>query len=414
MDKVQFNSISEALIELRRGKPVVVVDDEQRENEGDFICAAEKCTPDVINFMLKNGRGLICVAIPKNRAKQLDFKYMVDPGENSSLHETAFTVSVDYKLGTSTGISAFDRAKTVNAISDPTAKKEDFSCPGHIFPLIADNAGIFRRQGHTEAAVDLMRFAALEPAGVLVEILNEDGSMARIPDLAKIAKQFKLKMIAIKDLVSYRLRFESRVERVVTVELPTWWGNFELVAFRDLATDDEHIALIMGEWKTDEEVLVRIHSECLTGDLFGSARCDCGEQLRSALQIIEHNGKGALIYLRQEGRGIGLFNKLKSYKLQEEGFDTVLANIALGFDSDTRDYTIACHMLDALNIKSVKLLTNNPDKSTCLETYGIEVKESIPMLVKSSGSSYLRNYLQTKKDKMGHSLDLDCVVPDWD
>ena len=414
MSKVQFNSISEALIELRQGKPVIVVDDEQRENEGDFLCSAEKCTPETINFMTKHGRGLICVAIPKSRAEQLDFEYMVNPATNNSMHETAFTNSVDYKLGTTTGISVFDRAKTVNAIADPAVQKENFSCPGHVFPLVADNAGVFRRQGHTEAAVDLMRFAALESAGVLVEILNDDGSMARVPDLVKVAKRFKLKMITIKDLILYRLRFESRVERVVTVELPTCWGNFELVAFRDLATDDEHIALIMGEWKADEEVLVRIHSECLTGDLFGSARCDCGEQLRSALQIIEHNGKGALIYLRQEGRGIGLFNKLKTYKLQEEGLDTVLANVALGFDSDSRDYTVACHILDALNIKSVKLLTNNPDKSECLETYGIKVNESISMVTKSSGSSYLRNYLQTKKDKMGHAIEVGCVVPDWD
>ncbi len=414
MNKVDFNSISEALIELRQGKPIIVVDDKDRENEGDLICAAEKCTPEIVNFMTKHGRGLICVAVERNRAKQLDLKYMVNPEENCSLHETAFTVSVDYKLGTTTGISASDRARTVNAISDPATKREDFSRPGHIFPLIADNAGIFRRQGHTEAAVDLMRLAGLRPAGALVEVLNEDGSMARTPSLAKIAKRFKLKMITIKELIAYRLRFESRVERVVTVALPTLWGEFELVAFRDLASDEEHIALIMGDWEPDEEVLIRIHSECLTGDLFGSARCDCGEQLRSALQIIKHNGKGALIYLRQEGRGIGLFNKLKAYELQEKGFDTVQANIALGFHSDARDYIVACHMLDALNIKSVKLLTNNPDKSACLESYGIKVKESIPMTVSSHGPSYLRNYLKTKRDKMGHTIDLDCVVPDWE
>ena len=415
MDDIRFNSISEALLDLRQGKLVIVVDGEDRENEGDFIGAAEKCTPEMINFMATHGRGLICVAINGERVAALHLPMMVEYEKNNALHKTAFTVSVDYSLGTTTGISAADRAKTVAALADPDVPEDHFARPGHIFPLRAVVGGLFRRLGHTEAGVDLARLAGLHPTAVLVEILNHDGTMARVPDLAKVAKQFDLKIITIQDLLAYRLLRESRVERVVTVDLPTRWGNFDLVAFRDVLTGDGHLALTKGAWTVDEPVLVRMHSECMTGDVFGSLRCDCGDQIQAALQMIEREGKGVLLYLKEEGRGIGLLNKLKAYRLQEVGFDTVQANVALGFDPDSRDYNVACHMLHALELRRVRLLTNNPVKLACVQLSGVEVVEQISMPMQVHGHNRL--YLKTKRDKMGHFSDLllsDRLVPNWD
>lgn len=414
-DEFRFNTIPEALLDLRQGKLVVVADDEDRENEGDFIGAAEKATPEMINFMATHGRGLICVAITGERATELNLSMMVELENNTALHQTAFTVSVDYSLGTTTGISAADRAKTVVALADPHMPHTHFVRPGHIFPLRAAPGGIFRRMGHTEAGVDLARLAGLQSAAVLVEIMNDDGTMARVPNLIQIAKQFHLKIITIKDLLAYRLRHESRVERVVSVDLPTRWGEFELVAFRDVLTGDGHLALTKGSWTSSESVLVRVHSECMTGDAFGSLRCDCGDQIQLAMQMIERAGKGAVLYLRQEGRGIGLFNKLKAYRLQEAGFDTVQANVALGFNPDDRDYNIASHMLYALDLRRIKLLTNNPAKLDCLRRAGIEIEEHIPMPMQVHGKN--RRYMRTKHDKLGHFGDLllsDRIVPNWD
>jgi 3,4-dihydroxy 2-butanone 4-phosphate synthase/GTP cyclohydrolase II len=340
---------------------------------------------------------------------------MVKQEDNTASHQTPFTVSVDYALGTTTGISASDRAKTVVALADPDVSENHFVRPGHIFPLSASPGGVFRRMGHTEAAVDLMRLAALHPTAVLVEIMNQDGTMARVPDLMKVARKFDLKIITIKDLLAYRLQHESRVERVVTVHLPTRWGEFELIAFRDSVTGDAHLALCKGTWDPEEPVIVRLHSECVTGDAFGSLRCDCGDQIEAALQMIERAGKGILIYLKQEGRGIGLLNKLKAYRLQEAGFDTVQANVALGFESDSRDYTVACHILCALQLRRARLLTNNPGKLACLQRFGIEVVEQISMPMQVHGKN--RAYLRTKHTKMGHSSDLllnDSVVSNWD
>ena len=405
MKEISYNTISEALIELRRGKLIIVVDDDTRENEADFIGAADKCTPDMINFMATHGRGLICSAITQQRADELELKLMVAPEDNDALHETPFTISVDFKHGTTTGISAADRAKTVKALTDSNITSEDFSRPGHIFPLRAAEGGVFKRNGHTEATVDLMDLAGLQKAGVLCEIMNEDGSMARGEDVMRLAKQFSLKVITIKDLINYKLRYESRVERVVTIQLPTRWGDFELIAFRDTFTDQEHLALVKGSWGHDDDVLVRIHSECLTGDVFGSARCDCGDQIQIAMKLIQEHECGVVLYMREEGRGIGLLNKLKAYSLQECGFDTVQANRALGFDADHRDYSVAAHMLHALDISRVQLITNNPNKSKWLETYGIKLTQRIP-LATHAGNVFRERYLKTKKDKMGHIIPM--------
>lgn len=403
---IQFDAISEALMELRRGRLVITVDDEKRENEGDFIGAAEKCSPEMINFMASQGRGLICTAISEQRADEIGLKLMVPSDENDSLHTTSFTVSVDLKHGTSTGISAADRAKTVKALADSNITQEDFSRPGHIFPLRAADGGVFQREGHTEAAVDLMDLAGMHKAGVLCEILKEDGSMARLPDLMEIAKRHSLKIISIRDLIRHKLRFESRVERVVTVQLPTCWGEFELIAFRDNLTGQEHLALIKGSWAKDDDVLVRIHSECLTGDVFRSSRCDCGDQLETAMKLIQEHRCGVVLYMREEGRGIGLINKLKAYSLQECGFDTVQANRALGFDADQRDHSVAAHILHALHIERIQLLTNNPNKCSWIENYGIKLVRRIPILSQSD-NQFRKKYLKAKKEKMGHIIALD-------
>lgn len=400
-----FNSISESLIELRRGKLIIVVDDEDRENEGDFIGAAEKCTPEMINFMATHGRGLICTAVTSQTANELQLAPMITDEQNDSAHTTPFTVSVDFKHGTTTGISAEDRSKTVKALSDPRARADDFYKPGHVFPLVASPGGVFKREGHTEATVDLMDLAGLSNSGVLCEIMNTDGTMARVPDLFVIAKKFGLKIITIKDLINYKLRYESRVQRVISVEMPTKWGEFELIAFRDVYTNREHLALIKGAWGSDDDVLVRIHSECLTGDVLGSSRCDCGDQLEISLKMIEENGAGVVLYMREEGRGIGLFSKLKAYSLQEAGLDTVQANRALGYDADHRDYSVAANMLYALNIERVQLITNNLNKCSWMEGYGIKIVRRIPVICKDN-NHFNKKYLATKEDKMGHVFSL--------
>ncbi len=412
MSKFTFNTVNEALSDLKLGKLVVVVDDESRENEGDLIGAAEKCTPEMINFMATHGRGLICAAISEGRSAKLGLDLMVDTNENSAIHETPFTVSVDYKHGTTTGISAADRYKTIKALADPAIGANDFARPGHIFPLRATKGGVFRREGHTEATVDLMELAGLRPAGVLCEILKEDGNMARLPDLFEFAERHHLKVLTIKDLIKHRLRYESRVEHEITVQLPTCWGDFELSAFRDIYTDKEHLALIHGTWEPGDDVLVRIHSECLTGDVFGSARCDCGEQIRIAMEMVQQSKRGVILYMREEGRGIGLVNKLKAYALQEQGYDTVDANIELGFEADQRDFSVAAHILRALNVQNLQLITNNPDKCNWMEAYEINLVKRIAM-ISPTDSEFRRNYLKTKRDKMGHVIELKNIVPHW-
>jgi len=380
---------------------VIVVDDEDRENEGDFICAAELTTPEIVNFMAKNGRGLICVPLPEERCEELDLELMV--GKNTSPHETPFTVSVDLvsKL-TTTGISAHDRCLTINALVDKHTKPSDLGRPGHIFPLKAKSKGVLRRAGHTEAAVDLTRLAGLKPGGTLVEIMNDDGTMARLPDLIKIAKQFDIKIISIRDLISYRLKKESILEEGVKVHLPTEFGDFDFIPFRQTSSGLEHAALVKGSWTKDDTVLVRVHSSCFTGDIFGSLRCDCGPQLHEAMKMVDKQGRGAVIYLSQEGRGIGLFNKIKTYKLQEEGRDTVEANLELGFGEDERDYGIGANIMRELGLGKVKLISNNPVKRAGLEGYGIEIVETISLEI--SPNPHNEFYLQTKADKMGHVL----------
>jgi len=395
-----MNKIEEALSDLASGKIIIVLDDEDRENEGDLICSAELCTSDIINFMATNAKGLICVAITEKRAEQLNLEPMVR--NNSALHNTKFTVSVDYAHGTTTGISASDRAKTVRALAKADTKPSDLLRPGHIFPLIAHNEGVLRRAGHTEASVDLMKLAGLEPAAVLCEIINEDGTMSRYPDLAKFAEKFNLKMITIKDLIAYKLKIENLVEKIAETKLPTDFGEFRLVAFENKYDRKEHIALIKGEINSDEPVLTRVHSECLTGDVFHSLRCDCGEQLEGALKLIQNEGNGVLLYMRQEGRGIGLINKIKAYELQEKGLDTVEANIHLGFEPDPRDYGIGAQILRTLGVKKMRLITNNPQKRVGLESYGLEVVELVPIEVQPNEIN--KNYLKTKKNKMGHIL----------
>ncbi len=396
-----MNTIEEAIADIKAGKVIIVVDDEDRENEGDFLTAARNITPEVINFMATHGRGLICAAVTEERARELKLELMVT--SNTALHETAFTVSIDLLgYGCTTGISAYDRAKTVQALIDPEMKAADFGRPGHIFPLIAKSGGVLRRTGHTEATIDFARLAGFEPCGALVEVLNEDGTMARLPDLVKVAKQFDLKIVTIKDLISYRLAKESIVSRQVEVNMPTQWGDFKLIDYKVDTNGEEHLALVKGEWEKDEAVYVRVHSSCVTGDIFGSCRCDCGPQLHKAMEMIEKEGKGVIVYMNQEGRGIGLLNKLKAYKLQEQGLDTVEANLELGFKMDERDYGVGAQILRDLGVSKMKLMTNNPVKRVGLIGYGLVVTENIPIIIPSNPHN--EKYIQTKKDKMGHSF----------
>jgi len=404
--KDRFDAIEEAIADIRQGKVVIVVDDEDRENEGDFVTAARNATPETINFMAMYGRGLICAPLTEERCTELGLELMVR--DNTALHETPFTVSVDVKgRGTTTGISATDRSKTMIALIDPATKADDLARPGHIFPLKARNGGVLRRTGHTEAAVDLARMAGFEPAGLIVEIMNDDGTMARLPELRVIAERFNLKLISIEDLVAYRMRTERIVERQVDVKLPTVYGDFDLVAYHQTTTNEEHLALIKGSWTPDEPVLVRVHSSCVTGDIFGSCRCDCGPQLHRAMELIEREGKGVIVYMQQEGRGIGLLNKLRAYKLQEQGADTVDANLMLGFDMDARDYGVGAQILHDLGVRKMRLLTNNPKKRTGLVGYGLEIVENIPIEI--AANTHNREYLLTKKRKMGHHLGLEDV-----
>jgi 3,4-dihydroxy 2-butanone 4-phosphate synthase / GTP cyclohydrolase II len=398
-----LDSIESAIEDIKRGKLVVVVDDEDRENEGDFITAARNVTPEIVNFMSKHGRGLICTPLIEDRCEELGLDLMVN--NNTALHETAFTVSVDLLgHGCTTGISAHDRAKTIQALVDPTTKPEDLGRPGHIFPLRAKNGGVLRRAGHTEATIDLVRLAGFTPpyGGVLVEIMNEDGSMARLEELKTIARKFDLKLISIKDLIEYRLKTDSLIEEIVRVDMPTKFGHFKLIAFREKNTSNEHLALIKGEWKKEETVLVRVHSSCFTGDILGSMRCDCGEQLHKAMQMVEAKGQGVILYMNQEGRGIGLVNKLKAYKLQEHGMDTVEANLHLGFPMDKRDYGVGAQILRYLGISKLCLMSNNPKKRAGLSGYGIEIVETVPIEV--IPNPHNEKYLQTKRDKLGHEI----------
>jgi len=399
--EIKLNTIEEAIADLQIGKLIIVVDDEDRENEGDFITAARNVTPEIINFMATHGRGLICVAVTEEKAKELQLEMMVPA--NTSLHETAFTVSIDLLgNGCTTGISAADRSKTIQALIDSRFKPSDFGRPGHIFPLKAKNGGVLRRTGHTEATIDLARLAGFEPCGALVEIMNEDGTMARLPDLLKIGERFGLKTISIKDLIEYRLKTETTIRREVLVNMPTTLGDFKLIAYKQTTNDFDHLALIKGEWKKDEPVLVRVHSSCVTGDIFGSCRCDCGPQLHKAMEMIEKEGKGVIVYMNQEGRGIGLLNKLKAYKLQEEGRDTVEANVELGFKMDERDYGVGAQILRDLGISKMRLMSNNPRKRAGLVGYGLEIVENVPIVIKSNPHN--ENYIRTKIEKMGHDM----------
>lgn len=401
--KQKLNSIEEAIEDIKAGKIVIVVDDEDRENEGDFIAAAELVTPEIVNFMATHGRGLICAPLPEERCNALDLDLMV--GKNTSLHETPFTVSVDLiGHGCTTGISASDRAKTIKALVDTHTHPEDLGRPGHIFPLKAKSRGVLRRAGHTEAAVDLSRLAGLKPGGVLVEIMNEDGTMARLPQLQEIAQRFHMKIVSIEDLIAYRLQNETLIKKGVEVKLPTKYGNFKSIPFLQLSNGMEHVALTKGEWTQDDVVLVRVHSSCVTGDIFGSKRCDCGDQLHQAMRMIDKEEKGVLVYMNQEGRGIGLFNKMRAYKLQEEGRDTVEANIELGFDADERDYGVGAQILRELNVQKMRLITNNPVKRVGLEAYGLEIVENVTLEIRPNEHNNF--YMKTKRDKMGHHLKL--------
>jgi len=396
-----LNSIEEALEDIRKGKVVIVVDDEDRENEGDFITAARNATPEIINFMIKEGRGLVCTPLTEEHCDELGLGLMVQ--DNTALHQTPFTVSIDLLgHGCTTGISAQDRSKTVKALIDPTIKPHEFARPGHIFPLRARKGGVLRRTGHTEATIDLARLAGFEPAGVLVEILKDDGTMARLPELFEIAKKFDLKVVSIEDLIKYRIEKETIIEKQVEVQMPTAVGNFKLIAYKQTTTGQDHLALVKGQWNKNEAVMVRVHSSCMTGDIFGSCRCDCGPQLQKAMELVEQSGKGVILYMNQEGRGIGLLNKLKAYKLQEEGRDTVEANLELGFQMDERDYGVGAQILRDLNVSKIRLLTNNPTKRAGLIGYGLEIVENIPLEIKSNEHNEL--YLKTKRDKMGHEL----------
>lgn len=396
-----LNTIEEAIEDIKAGKVIIVVDDEDRENEGDFIAAASKATPEIINFMITHGRGLVCAPLTEQRCRELDLHPMV--GQNTAVYETNFTVSVDLQgYGCTTGISASDRSKTIQALINPDINPEELGRPGHIFPLIAKDGGVLRRTGHTEAAVDLARLAGLEPAGVLVEILKEDGEMARLPDLIEVAKKFDLKIVSIEDLIEYRLTKDSLINKEVSVKLPTEWGDFDLVAYKQKNTGEQHLALVKGSWEPDEPILVRVHSSCLTGDIFGSCRCDCGPQLHKAMEMIEEEGKGVVVYMNQEGRGIGLINKLHAYNLQENGLDTVDANVQLGFSPDLRDYGIGAQILRNLGVTKMKLMSNNPTKRAGLVGYGLEVVENVPIEIASNKHNEL--YLRTKRDKMGHTI----------
>jgi len=401
MSITKLDSIEEALKAFADGEFVIVVDDEDRENEGDFIIAAEKITPEKVNFMVKNGRGVLCAPITMERCEELELDRMV--GNNTSILGTPFTVTIDKLEGCTTGVSAHDRAETIKALADPNSKPSTFGRPGHINPLYAQNKGVLRRAGHTEAAVDLARLAGLYPAAALIEIMNEDGTMARLPQLIEVAKEFNLKIISIKDLIAYRLRQESIVEKGVEVHLPTEYGDFRLIPFRQKSNGKEHIALIKGQWAKDEPILVRVHSSCMTGDIFGSKRCECGEQLHKAMQTIEKEGKGVIVYLNQEGRGIGLMAKIEAYKLQEQGLDTVDANIHLGFDADERDYGVGASILSELGVSKMRLMTNNPVKRVGLEGFGLEIVENVPIEVEPN--EYNEAYMRTKKERMGHKLN---------
>ncbi len=395
-----FDSIRDAIEDIRAGRLVIVVDDEDRENEGDFIGAAESITPELINFMALHGRGLICAPVTKERAVALDLNMMVD--SDSSLFNTPFTISVDLKRGTSTGISASDRAKTIRALADHSTRPLDLGRPGHVFPLRAQTGGVLRRAGHTEAAVDLARLAGFAPVGVLVEIMNPDGTMARVPDLLDLADRFDMRIITIKDLIEHRMCTERLVRRVVEVDMPTKFGDFSLVAYEDTITDEAHLALVKGTWEPEEPVLVRVHSQCVTGDIFGSMRCDCGDQLATAMGMVEREGRGVVLYMKQEGRGIGLVNKLRAYKLQQEGMDTVDANEALGFKMDHRDYGIGCQILRDLGLRKLRLMTNNPTKRVGLAGYGLEIVDRVPLEIPPNAVNH--KYLETKRDRMGHFI----------
>ena len=400
MDKFKLNTIEEAIEDFREGKFIIVVDDEDRENEGDFITAAEMITPEKVNFMLQNGRGVLCAPITISRARELELQHQVE--ENTSVLGTPFTVTVDKLEGCTTGVSAADRAATIRALADPESTPQTFGRPGHINPLYAQDRGVIRRAGHTEAAIDMARLAGLRPAAALIEILNEDGTMARMPQLQEVAKKHNLKIITIRDLIAYRLKQESTVERGPEVEMPTINGTFRMSVFRQLSNGLEHSVLVKGEWKPDEPILVRVHSSCVTGDIFGSQRCDCGAQLAQAMREIEKAGKGVIVYMNQEGRGIGLFNKIKAYKLQEEGMDTVDANVHLGFNPDERDYGVGAEILRQLGVHKMRLMTNNPVKRVGLEAYGLEIVENVPIEIPPT--KYDERYLRTKKERMGHTL----------
>ncbi len=403
MDNFKLNTIDEALDDFRNGKFVIVVDDEDRENEGDFIIAAEKITPEAVNFMLKNGRGVLCAPITLSRCKELELEPQVNT--NTSLLGTPFTVTIDKVDGCTTGVSTADRAATIKALADPESKPETFARPGHINPLYAQDNGVLRRAGHTEASIDLARLAGLYPAAALIEIMNEDGTMARMPQLIEIAKEHGLKIISIKDLIEYRLRKESIVEKGEEVDMPTEHGHFRLIPFRQKSNGLEHIALIKGEWSIDEPILVRVHSSCMTGDIFGSQRCDCGSQLHEAMKLIDKEGKGVIVYLNQEGRGIGLMNKMRAYKLQEEGMDTVDANLCLGFKADERDYGVGAEILRKIGVHKMRLITNNPVKRIGLESYGLTITENVSIEIEPN--TYNSRYLHTKAERMGHTLHFD-------
>ncbi|MEO5600950.1 MAG: bifunctional 3,4-dihydroxy-2-butanone-4-phosphate synthase/GTP cyclohydrolase II [Cyclobacteriaceae bacterium] len=401
MNDIKLDTIEQAIDEIKNGKVIVVVDDEDRENEGDFICAAECVTPEIVNFMATHGRGLICAPLIEDRCEELGLDLMV--GNNTATFETPFTVSVDLiGHGCTTGISAHDRFKTIRALIDPEIKPSELGKPGHIFPLKAKRGGVLRRAGHTEAAIDFARLAGFKPAGVLVEIMNEDGSMARLTDLVKVAKRFNLKLVSIKDLIEYRIKKESLINRQVEVDMPTDYGKFKLIAFEQTNSQELHLALVKGSWHKDEPVLVRVHSSCVTGDIFGSCRCDCGPQLHHAMELVDREGKGVVLYMKQEGRGIGLLNKLRAYKLQEEGWDTVEANLQLGFDMDERDYGVGAQILRDLGVTKIKLITNNPKKRVGLMGYGLEIVENVSIEVVPNPHN--EKYLMTKRDKLGHTI----------
>lgn len=400
-NEIRLDCILEAIEEIRQGRMIVVVDDEDRENEGDLVCAAECVTPEIVNFMSKEGRGLICVPLLEDRCEELGLDLMV--GTNTALHQTPFTVSVDLLgHGCTTGISAFDRAKTIQALVDPSTNPEELGKPGHIFPLKAKREGVIRRSGHTEAAVDFARLAGFKPAGVLVEIIDEDGTMMRLPSLRKYADKHGLKLVSIKDLIAYRMQTESLIKREIGVEMPTEWGNFDLVAYKQTNTGEVHMALVKGQWQENEPVMVRVHSCCATGDIFGSLRCDCGPQLHKAMEMVQTEGKGVVLYMNQEGRGIGLVNKLKAYKLQEQGMDTVQANLALGFQMDERDYGVGAQILHDLGVRKIRLISNNPKKRVGLIGYGLEIVDNLPIEVEANPHNH--RYLETKRDKMGHQI----------